>query len=1518
MSAAESNSFLKSIARYFMDFLETDFHRRCVPRRSIKLKNEAGQLLGVAIDKYPTFDKEIWQVVGRKFDDGGLLNLQRGQYKAQIPDNLLELINRQIENLSKDSVETVRSELIKSITNYGVSLKDEFTKALELVEKDTSKAVDKNLTNPLVESIEKSLLLLEAADENTAYQIKTELTELFVASIMPVAETILQSVVLDEEVDIAKKIKATVSLRSAKTILTDYFNDLASNDLYQELAEVDSNRLILDKQELYVYFFDISFQKTTYPLFYISAQTTKNDGVVQLQFDSKVYINKKAIEYIAQEIVNDDKSVSGNPVDFDRIMYLSMFESADAFTAKIREIVSHLETFFDLKGDDLELVADRKVARNAKIKLTNAVHFALFDKADEALINDYEQILDMDANSELFAEFESIVNGFIKDEPQDVGRAVEAEWDEKDSTEKLSFESPVPLNEEQRQIIHALSKEDCRFVSVQGPPGTGKSHTITAIVFNAIMQNKSVLVLSDKKEALDVVEDKIADTLNNVRFGTDFQNPILRLGSTNNFRKILSAQAIDSIKLSHKLTGKKLEQLEQSIDANLEVTKEQIRDEIVAYGKLNKSDIFELEQLEESLASTLKKIETDELVDAEDAEVKLHEIRQGYANLQSLLQADSEVISALGRLGLVPIAKLQTMPLNHLAAYMAAMGRLFEHGESVIGELTTRKWLEVFTTFPAFSDKDLPELGQYVLRFDALKKPVVGFAFNKTKLSDLVGELNQRFGTSFVNPIADVARVREAHTAFTQLLTLKEHLPLPDAVKGKIDYLALVGRLLNDETRAAAQTFGSWHNDAQYIIQATESLPRNFGQTSKDSFDTLGNQPLLSLEDIEAERLMRWLHLINNINEIAQAAPFYSYRQCMQTIQKQVTLRMAQILDERVIDFYTASRATATVIKDIIKAKQKFPKETFTKLKGAFPCILAGIREYADYIPLEVGIFDLVIIDEASQVSVAQAFPALIRGKKVIVMGDKLQFGNVKSYQARSEINTEYRNRLKETFTRGVTSEMSALKRIERLDVKKSILDFSEFVSNYQIMLKKHFRSYPENISFSNKYFYDNALQVMKIRGKKIEDVLKFTVLEHDGRQEPRPNTNHPEAEFILSELRKLAEANDTRNSIGIITPHTNQQRYIFELLRDDPLFDFYIEKLRVKVMTFDTCQGEERDIIYYSMVATQDDDKLAYVFPRDIFQSNYDDDSNSEIRRQRLNVGFSRSKETMHFVLSKPVENFSGSAGIALNHYANLKAEVSKRLTADAVDKNSPMEERALNWIYQTPFWQKNSQLGRCELRAQFELGAYLKQLDQTYNHPKYVVDFILFYQDEGGREYKIIFEYDGFEEHFENRKMVDQYNYDSYLREEDVYRQKVLESYGYEFIRLNRFNIGTNPVEYINGRIERLLDGSLLANSVGHDIDAIIRGQAAGLSNGELKECQSCGRIIPLAEFKDSTLATGIGRVCKDCKDAKAKPTQPVAQEVGQACPRCGKPLLQRSGRYGKFYGCSGFPYCKFTKHA
>jgi very-short-patch-repair endonuclease len=348
------------------------------------------------------------------------------------------------------------------------------------------------------------------------------------------------------------------------------------------------------------------------------------------------------------------------------------------------------------------------------------------------------------------------------------------------------------------------------------------------------------------------------------------------------------------------------------------------------------------------------------------------------------------------------------------------------------------------------------------------------------------------------------------------------------------------------------------------------------------------------------------------------------------------------------------------------------------------------------------------------------------------------------------------------------------------------------------------------------------------------------------------------EAEFIISELKKLKDI-DCNQSVGIITPHTNQQKLLVEMINRLPERDYFYDKLKLKIMTFDTCQGEERDICFYSMVATEEDDRLWGVFIKNL--DDVDREEEGRIKVQRLNVGFSRAKECMHFVLSKPLEKYSGSIGEALRHYYFILNEAKKERNISEVDKKSKMEPKVMHWFYQTDFWKKNKE--NITFIPQFEIGKYLKQLDKTYNHPNYKVDFLLVYKDEVHGEHKIVIEYDGFE-HFKEIDEINEFNYQDYMKDEDVYRQKVLEGYGYKFLRINKFNIGNDPIKTLNDSIENLIKGRVDKNNLISQIHQTIDG----LQNGKMKECPKCKKIRNLDDFKDPSLITGYGRFCRFCK--------------------------------------------------
>jgi ssDNA-binding Zn-finger/Zn-ribbon topoisomerase 1 len=84
--------------------------------------------------------------------------------------------------------------------------------------------------------------------------------------------------------------------------------------------------------------------------------------------------------------------------------------------------------------------------------------------------------------------------------------------------------------------------------------------------------------------------------------------------------------------------------------------------------------------------------------------------------------------------------------------------------------------------------------------------------------------------------------------------------------------------------------------------------------------------------------------------------------------------------------------------------------------------------------------------------------------------------------------------------------------------------------------------------------------------------------------------------------------------------------------------------------------------------------------------------------------------------------------------------------------------------------------------------------------------------------------------------------------------------------------------------------------------------------IQSGDLKECPKCKELRDIEDFKDSSLARGVGRICKHCKTVSG-PTNSSRSPSGSTCPKCGAKMVRRSGKYGSFYGCTRYPYCKGT---
>lgn len=1675
-SSQDFVSFLKELARYYMSFLETDFHKRRRPRRYIRYHDEKNPdfKVGLNLSKYPEFNARIWRIITNLFQDESV-SVPKGKYRMEMPSRLHDLLKLQIDKLiSEETMSPVINSISDKLVDATDSYPEEYDTALETCLEQACLIIKKEVVVPLVNQVEKPIQNMNLGDENTIFLIEEELTDAIVSLLEEkIAETVKLRLV-KENVDLPGCLESCFQIDDIRNATSSFFEGLQFTDLYAEIFEIDRCKNIQENKEFYLYFCDITYEGVTYPVFYIPLTVQAEGQKYIICFDSQIFVNKKALDFVTQEYNRENNKTGTLKSIRDRIIYI--YESQDTLLHRLSAILDEICNLFGFDGTISLYDHARKVLSSMSVQVSNSCYLVLFDKADEALINDYEELLNLPPDSELVESLSQITQEFINEDPENYNDSVEDEWERTETSDKLVAQCPIPLNSEQRCILSALKKDGTRIITVEGPPGTGKSHTITAVVFEAILKNQSVLVLSDKKEALDVVEDKITSTMNSVRLDEHFQNPILRLGKAKNtYSDILSPAAIAQIKTHHQVIRSNYDSLKQGISKLSESLKESIREEIQAYCEIKIEDIGELCELDKQLPTDDSPIIISEALRVEDSAIELQEFRAAFKTLGEnvtfdddfqfsiLTEINQDYIDRLSKLiDIFDLMEKACTPditasqgVSFLHSVQKAMGGSFHYDIQVITDflsayhnilesLKNKKLWKAFkcdqraissftdleellcafiTLNPivekvrsVFSDRlrvigsitippefnvDLFE--EHIGGYGQLRGRFFGFLFKGKQAKELDLKFKKAFPyLPFKKPHKYLRQLKRMAEVFQYAIELREdfsdtsattasylhyvvasiQLDTRDEIEDVLDFfeayqlaLSKIGqhewlgqlgvdtfgslfkiqvlaqflctcdrvkqaevegiehilpieadlyeRLLTSDIgeikdklarhKSVIDQIAVYGSDIQYLREHLPKYPKTLAASRIDikSFPTICRNRVAEMSEDTFELLARYISLWQQIEAGFRSLPSINYGNNMKLMEQLVTAEMTYILDGRVLKFHKESTATAKTLSEIIRSKRRFPKNEFAKLKEAFPCILASVRDYAEYIPLLPGIFDIVIIDEASQVSIAQAFPALLRGKKVLILGDNKQFSNIKSAQARADVNKEYMNSLEDTFRRCVSVDQTKLIRLAKFNIKTSVLDFTNFISNYTVQLQKHFRCYKELISYSNSTFYNGSLQVMKIRGKRADDVLKFTIVPHDGQKEVVPKTNSVEADFIMGELKRFV-AEGRQCSVGVITPHTNQQKLIYQKALQLPEGNELFEQYHLKVMTFDTCQGEERDIIYYSMVATDQDDRLGYIFPKDL--KNIDFESDGRIRVQRLNVGFSRTKECMHFVLSRDLSQYTGAVGEALRHYQDILAKAKKEVLPAETDKKSPMEANVLNWLYQTRFWKEKQ--NSVEVIPQFPIGEYLQQLDRTYSHPKYKVDFLLLY-DDGSHEHKIIIEYDGFKEHFTNLDAVNEFNYQYYYRDDDVYREKILEGYGYRFLRINCFNLGENPIVTLDERIEKLVKRRQVDNTFLSRIHNMI----SQLENGEMKECPKCKKVLPRNNFYDSALSTNYGRICVDCKGLTKVSHKLEGEKKREAaptsCPKCGSRMVARHGRYGYFYGCARYPYCRGTRN-
>ena len=264
----------------------------------------------------------------------------------------------------------------------------------------------------------------------------------------------------------------------------------------------------------------------------------------------------------------------------------------------------------------------------------------------------------------------------------------------------------------------------------------------------------------------------------------------------------------------------------------------------------------------------------------------------------------------------------------------------------------------------------------------------------------------------------------------------------------------------------------------------------------------------------------------------------------------------------------------------------------------------------AQYLPAGQAQFDMVIFDEASQITIWDAIGAIARAKHAVIVGDPKQLPP-----------TSFFNR----------SDEEADEEIDLEGDLESILDECLGASLPEHKINWHYRSEHESlIAFSNHHYYGGGL--ITFPSARTEDTaVKFRFVEEAVYERAEARSNTIEAQAVVDEVVERLKNQlhlNPQKSIGIVTFNSEQQRLIEDLLDNErrkspPIEPFFSDDLTepVFVKNLESVQGDERDIMFFSL--TYGPDRTGHM------TMNFGP-MNKEGGERRLNVAITRARSEL------------------------------------------------------------------------------------------------------------------------------------------------------------------------------------------------------------------------------------------------------------------------------------------------
>ena len=764
------------------------------------------------------------------------------------------------------------------------------------------------------------------------------------------------------------------------------------------------------------------------------------------------------------------------------------------------------------------------------------------------------------------------------------------------------------LDYAQSEVVRKVDKTGN--MVIYGPPGTGKSQTIVNIITDAMCKHKRVLVVSQKKAALDVVFNRLGVLNSKAMYITDEAKEKQAF-----YERCLAAHQNDQIESLTDVSGLEAEynDLESKIQVeiqNLETIFKVLND-VRPFG-LSLVDMYSssynLQKSSSEYGIYLKLIENEDIMSLgykalSDALFGIRAMNLGEMYYNFMQDKEKN-----------PIIDC-TLPDLDIRTLSEVKGELEEIQKSKKGHFPISKYpyyRHVLTYYATI--KDEKNLDKVVSLENKLQFP--------TKL--FRGKSKKETKEQFIETLEAINSFAREYACLHRVLTEDGYLAVIDNIlRGNTSYIKHVYEALDNyiSTRDQGRLFESLDQNKLNIL--------NFAYTSCKSY-------------------ANYLDIINKLLEIRIYHEVIKYEEeCKDDLSKlvdysNITAKIYKLKEQQLAvayklcsgknsreydELYESSKDNKDYLYQISKKSKFWPirktMEVYSKfILTLFPCWLLSPENVSNLLPLTRNLFDIVIFDEASQVFIESTIPTIYRGKSIVVAGDDKQLRPSATFMKR------YLGADPETI------EDYSVQAALEVD---SLLDLA--VSRYESAnLTYHYRSrHQELIDFSNNAFYGGTLQVSPNISKNKTDrpIERYKV---KGKWIDRRNTE--EAKKIVEILKNIFATRKNNESIGIITFNSDQQSCIADMIdktaakdaefRSDILKETHRlengEDTSLFIKNLENVQGDERDIIIFSIGYAENESGKLYTSFGSLSQ---------EGGENRLNVAITRAKSKIIIVTS-------------------------------------------------------------------------------------------------------------------------------------------------------------------------------------------------------------------------------------------------------------------------------------------